>query len=184
MYAHLNVDDYNAHRVHGGFSFTEFVADPAAFRSTFMEYGAHADLYIAGHFWSEGSPFLFTREDMRRPDWRIQVVADISCDVDGPVACTLRASTIADPLYGYDPRTEREVPLGSPGSIAVMAVDNLPCELPRDASEGFGRELLDHVLPLLVEGDSDEVLFAATETTLSGELNAPYRYLASYVAQA
>jgi alanine dehydrogenase len=180
VYAHLNVDDYNAHRLHGGFSFTEFVADPAEFRSTFMDYAVHADLYIAGHFWSEGSPFLFTHEDMRRPDWRVGVVADISCDVDGPVACTLRASTIAEPIYGYDPQTEREVAFNAPGAITVMAVDNLPCELPRDASEGFGRELLDHVIPLLVEGDSDEVLFAATETTLSGELNAPYRYLASY----
>ncbi len=71
-----------------------------------------------------------------------------------------------------------------PEGIAVMAVDNLPCELPRDASDGFGRELMDHVIPLLVEGDAEGILDAATETTLEGELNEPYAYLTEYVAAA
>ena len=60
-------------------------------------------------------------------------------------------------------------------------MDNLPCELPRDASEGFGRELMEHVIPLLVEGDGDGILDGASETTLEGELNAPFAYLAEYV---
>jgi alanine dehydrogenase len=120
---------------------------------------------------------------MRHPRWNIQVVADISCDIDGPVACTVRASTIDDPFYGYNPRTEAECEATDPAGITVMAVDNLPCELPRDASEGFGRDLMEHVLPLLIEGDRDDILAAATETTLEGKLNAPYAYLADYAAK-
>ncbi len=182
VYTRLEVEDYNAHNEGRPFSMAEFKDDPTSFHSTFPRFAHAADLFMAGHFWAEGSPYLFTRKDMRHPDWKVNTVADISCDIDGPVACTLRPSTIADPFYGYDPVTESEVAVGAPGSIAVMAVDNLPCELPRDASQGFGDELVEHVLPLLIEGDRDGILSGATETTSAGELHAPYRYLADYVA--
>jgi len=121
---------------------------------------------------------------MRKEDWRISVVADISCDIDGPVASTLRPSTIADPIYGYDPATEQETVFTAPTAIAVMAVDNLPCELPKDASEDFGGEFLKHIMPLLVNGDQDEILERASETTLDGKLGAHFTYLAAYVANA
>ena len=183
VYTRLEVEDYNAHNEGRPFSMAEFKDDPTSFHSTFPRFAHAADVYIAGHFWAEGSPFLFTRADMRDPAWKVQTVADISCDIDGPVACTLRPSTIAEPFYGYNPTTESEADLKSSTSIAVMAVDNLPCELPRDASEGFGDELLEHVLPLLIEGDRDGILAGATETTLAGELHAPYRYLADYAAK-
>jgi len=127
---------------------------------------------------------LFTRADMRSPDWKVKVVADISCDIDGPVACTLRPSTIENPLYGYHASTEQECAFDHPEGITVLAVDNLPCELPRDASEGFGRELMEHVIPLLLLGDADGILDAASETTLAGELNAPYAYLQDYASRA
>ncbi len=183
VYVHLQVEDYNVHREGRAFNMPDFVADPTSYRSDFMRFAERADLFVAGHFWAEGSPFLFTRADMRSPRWNVQVVADISCDIDGPVACTLRASTIEDPFYGYDPRTEQECAADDPAGITVMAVDNLPCELPRDASEGFGRDLMEHVLPLLIRGDRDDILSAASETTLEGKLHAPYAYLADYAAQ-
>jgi saccharopine dehydrogenase (NAD+, L-lysine-forming) len=180
VYTRLDVEDYNAHNEGKSFTMQEFKDDPTSFHSTFPRYAHVADLFIAGHFWAEGSPFLFTRSDMRHPGWRVSTVADVSCDIDGPVACTLRPSTIADPFYGYDPVSESEANALLADGITVMAVDNLPCELPRDASEGFGQDLVDHVLPLLIEGDRDGILFAATETTLEGELNAPYAYLSKY----
>ena len=183
VYTQLEVEDYNAHNEGKAFRMEEFKADPTNFHSTFPRYAHAADLYLAGHFWAEGSPFLFTREDMRHPQWRVRTVADISCDIDGPVACTLRSSTIADPFYGYNPLTELECAAEDPDGITVMAVDNLPCELPRDASKGFGNELIEHVLPLIIEGDRDGILHAATETTLAGELNGPYAYLAGYAAK-
>ena len=63
-----------------------------------MDYAQVADLYVACHYWDNKSPFVFTREDMQNPNWKISIVADVSCDIDGPVACTLRPSTIVKPI--------------------------------------------------------------------------------------
>ena len=100
------------------------------------------------------------------------------------MACTLRPSTIAAPLYGYNPATESECAFNDPNGVTVMAVDNLPCELPRDASHGFGKEMMAHVIPLLVGGDRDHMLTNATETTLEGALAPKFQYLQDYIDQA
>lgn len=184
VFARLDVHQYNARMDGKPFDMDEFVADATRYKSTFMPYAEVADMYIAGHYWAEGSPFLFTRDDMKRSTWKVQVVADVSCDIDGPVACTLRPSTIADPVYGYDPSTETECAYDAPEGITVMAVDNLPCELPRDASHGFGKEMMAHVIPLLVGGDRDDMLTNATETTLEGKLSPKFAYLQDYIDRA
>ena len=184
VFARLDVHQYNARMDGKPFDMDEFVADATGYKSTFMPYAEVADMYIAGHYWAEGSPFLFTRDDMKRSTWKVQVVADVSCDIDGPVACTLRPSTIADPVYGYDPSAETECAYDAPEGITVMAVDNLPCELPRDASHGFGKEMMAHVIPLLVGGDRDDMLTNATETTLEGGLSPKFAYLQDYIDQA
>ena len=140
-----------------------FLKTPGDYESTFMRFAAVTDLYIAGHFYGSGAPYLFTREDAKQTQFKIKVVADISCDIDGPVASTLRASTIADPIYGYDPRfPESEVDYMLPEAIAVMAVDNLPAELPRDSSEGFGLAFVESVIPAFFNGDADGVLERAS----------------------
>jgi alanine dehydrogenase len=139
------------------------------------------DMYIPCHFWSNRSPFIITREDLKKENVRLSVVADISCDIDGPVACTIRPSKIADPIYGYDPISETEVDFTTKGAIAVMAVDNLPCELPLDASEDFGNELMRHVLPALLKEDPDNMIARASETTADGQLTEYYSYLQNYV---
>jgi alanine dehydrogenase len=108
-------------------------------------------------------------------------VADVSCDIDGPIACTIRPSTIEDPVYGYDPETEKEVTFKTPGSITVMAVDNLPCELPKDASEGFGEMFLEHVFPAFFNDDADGILERARMTTAEGTLTERFSYLEDYV---
>ena len=184
VFARLDVHQYNARMDGKPFDMDEFVADATGYKSTFMPYAEVADMYIAGHYWAEGSPFLFTRDDMKRSTWKVKVVADVSCDIDGPVACTLRPSTIADPVYGYDPSAETECAYDAPEGITVMAVDNLPCELPRDASHGFGKEMMAHVIPLLVGGDRDDMLTNATETTLEGKLSPKFAYLQDYIDQA
>ena len=184
VFTRIDVGDYNARRDGGAFDMQEFIADPTGYESTFMKYAQVADMFIAGHYWAEGAPFLFTRDDAKRDDWKVKVVADISCDIDGPVACTLRPSTIADPLYGYDPASESECAFDASHAITVMAVDNLPCELPRDASHGFGKDLLAHVIPLLVGDDRDNMIGNATETTLEGSLAPKYRYLQEYIDNA
>ena len=108
------------------------------------------------------------------------MVADISCDIDGPVATTIRASTIADPIYGYEPQSEKEIDYKDKNAIAVMAVDNLPAELPRDASDGFGEAFLTHVIPAFFNGDKDDVLERA-RMTQNGKLTPRYAYLQDYI---
>ena len=184
VFTRLDVEQYNA-RIDGKpFDMEGFMTDATGYKSTFMPYAEVADMYIAGHYWAEGAPFLFTREDMKSASWNVKVVADVSCDIDGPVACTLRPSTIAEPHYGYNPRTESECAMDDPSGVTVMAVDNLPCELPRDASHGFGKEMMAHVIPLLVGGDRDNMLTNASETTLEGALAPKFAYLQEYINQA
>ena len=158
----------------------EFYKDPSDYESNFMPYAKQTDYFIAGHFYGNNAPYLFTREDAKHPDFRINLVADISCDIDGPVASTIRPSTIAEPFYGYDPQTEKEVPFDAEGAITVMAVDNLPCELPKDASEGFGETFLEHVIPAFFNADANGVLKRA-KITENGKLTKRFSYLQDYV---
>jgi alanine dehydrogenase len=159
----------------------EFYDDPSGHESDFIKYARVANVFIAGHYYGDGAPYLYTREDARHKDFNINLVADISCDIDGPVASTIRASTIAEPFYGYNPHTEVEVAFDAPGAITVMAVDNLPCELPRDASEGFGEMFLKNVIPAFFNGDEDGILERARMTTSFGTLTERYAYLHDYV---
>ena len=158
-----------------------FYKDPSGYESNFMPYAKQTDFFIAGHFYGDGAPYLFTKEDAKHPEFKINLIADISCDIDGPVASTIRASTIADPFYGYNPITEQEVAFNSKAAITVMAVDNLPCELPKDASEGFGDMFLKHVIPAFFNNDADGVLERAKMTNKKGQLTERYRYLQDYV---
>ncbi len=157
-----------------------FYKDPIGYESNFMAYAKETDFFIAGHFYGNNSPYLFTREDAKHPDFRINLVADISCDIDGPVASTIRPSTIEDPFYGYDPKTEKEVAFDAQGAITVMAVDNLPCELPKDASEGFGATFLEHVIPAFFNNDEKGVLKRA-KLIENGTLTKRFSYLQDYV---
>ncbi|WP_040251564.1 NAD(P)-dependent oxidoreductase [Psychroserpens mesophilus] len=159
----------------------EFYKDPTGYESNFMPYAKETDYFIAGHFYGNNAPYLFTREDAKHPDFRINLVADISCDIDGPVASTIRPSTIADPFYGYNPHTETEVAFDADEAITVMAVDNLPCELPKDASEGFGDMFLEHVIPAFFNGDERGILKRAKITTADGKLTERFSYLQEYV---
>ena len=161
----------------------QFYKDPSGYESNFIPYAKETDYFIAGHFYGDGAPYLFTRENARHPDFRIRLVADISCDIDGPVASTIRPSTIANPFYGYDPQTEKEVAFDAEGAITVMAVDNLPCELPKDASEGFGTMFLQSVLPAFYNNDEDGILQRSKITTADGKLTKRFAYLQDYVSQ-
>jgi alanine dehydrogenase len=180
IYCLVDVMEYNKRKDGKAGDKYEFYKDPSGYESNFMPYAKETDFFIAGHFYGNGAPYLFTREDAKHPDFNINLVADISCDVDGPVASTLRASTIADPFYGYDPKTEKEVPYDSIGAIMVMAVDNLPCELPNNASRGFGYTFLNEVIPAFFNDDEDGILERA-KMTEKGQLTERFAYLQDYV---
>lgn len=180
VYCTIDVLEYNK-RIDGTEgSRSEFYKDPSGYESDFMKYAKVTDYFIAGHFYGDGAPYLFTREDAKHPEFKINLVADVSCDIDGPVASTIRPSTIADPFYGYNPATEQEDNYNKDGVIAMMAVDNLPCELPKDASEGFGEMFLKHVIPAFFNGDKTGLLDRA-RMTQDGKLTERYSYLQDYV---
>jgi len=121
-----------------------------------------------------------TADNMKEKDFKIQVIADVSCDINGPIPSTIRASTIADPFYGYNPEKEEEGEPFLPGNITVMAVDNLPGELPRNASEDFGKALLENVLPSLIGEDKDGIIERAT-IVKDGKLTKLFSYLQDYL---
>ena len=180
VYVQIDVLDYNKRKDGRQLDMFDFFDNPQDYVSTFNRFSKVSDMFIAGHFYGDGAPFLFTREEAKHPDFKIKVVADISCDIDGPVACTLKASTIADPIYGYNPQTESEVDFKNKDAIAVMAVDNLPCELPDNASRGFGKMFFDHVIPAFFNNDKDGVLERG-KMTENGELTERFKYLQDYV---
>lgn len=156
-----------------------FHNDPRGHRSKFLPYAKRAHIYIACHYWDARAPKILTAADLREPGISVNVIADISCDIGGPIDSTLRATTIADPFFGYDPTTGTEKPAGTQGTITVMSVDNLPAELPRDASEAFGRDLIERVLPSLIGVDKDDLIARAT-IAQNGELTNAFRHLAEY----
>ncbi|WGD35160.1 NAD(P)-dependent oxidoreductase [Olleya sp. YS] len=180
VYCMVDVMEYNKRKDGKVGNKYAFYKDPSNYESNFMPYAKQTDFFIAGHFYGDGAPYLFTREDAKHPEFRINLVADISCDIDGPVASTIRPSTIADPFYGYHPETEHEVAYNHKDAITVMAVDNLPCELPKDASEGFGDMFLKHVIPAFFNNDADGVLKRA-KMTENGQLTKRFSYLQDYV---
>ena len=180
VYCQIDAGEYNKRKDGVRGNKANFFAHPEEYKSNFFRFAKVTDFYIAGHFYGQGAPYLFTREDAKDKDFKIKVVADISCDIDGPVASTIKPSTIADPIYGYDPTTESETDFTNADAIAVMAVDNLPCELPRDASEGFGEAFIKNVIPAFFNEDKDGVLERA-RMTQNGKLTKRYAYLQDYV---
>lgn len=181
VFTHLEVGDYFARKDRQEFDKKDFYANPEAYKSIFPSYAAKADMYIACHFWSNKSPNILTQEDLQNGNHRLKVVADISCDIAGPIASTVRPSTILDPIYGYNPATGEEGDFMDDNNIAVMAVDNLPCELPKDASEDFGNDFIQFILPNFFNGDPDRILERGSETNLDGELTPGFTYLKEYV---
>jgi saccharopine dehydrogenase (NAD+, L-lysine-forming) len=177
------IDPWDYVRRKGGaaFDLQHFFDHPDMYESTFKPYTKVTDLFIACHYWDPRSPVFMTRSDMREPGFKMRVIADISCDIDGPIPSTIRASSIENPVYGYYPLTEQEIPPFELRGITVMAVDNLPGELPRDASVDFGEQLIKGVMPALLGEDKDRIIERAT-VVKNGELTEHFKYLKDYLA--
>lgn len=180
VYVQLDVLDYNQRKDGQNIGINDFYKNATEYISNFERFTKVADMFIAGHFYGNDAPHILTREMLMKNDCKIKVVADISCDVNGPVACTLKASTIAEPFFGYLPTTHEIVDMFHPSAITVMSVDNLPCELPKDASEGFGEMFINHVMPAFTNQDKDGILERA-QITNQGSLTPKFMYLSDYV---
>ncbi|RYY65988.1 MAG: alanine dehydrogenase [Chitinophagaceae bacterium] len=180
VYVHLKGSDLYRRKDGGAYQRQDFHADPTAYECNFLPYARSADVLMNGVYWDTQVPRLFEAEDVREPGFRLQVIADITDDTGGSVPINLGDQSIADPVYGVDRNSLEKTAPYQPGSIDVMAVGNLPNELPRDASRYFGEQLLKYVLPDLLRGTS-RVIERAT-IAQGGALNEPFTYLQDYVA--
>jgi saccharopine dehydrogenase (NAD+, L-lysine-forming) len=182
VYVQLSSKDYHRHRNGEPFGRTDFFQHPERYQSFFTDFIKVTDLLLAGAYWHPKAPVLFTREDMQQSWFKTDTIADITCDIRGSIPCTIRATSIQDPLYDYDPATDTALPPFSDEKlVTVMAIDNLPCELPRSASEEFGRDLIDKILKPLLSGDQGGIIARATITE-HGQLGKNFRYLEDFVA--
>lgn len=178
-YTQLHSSNYNEPLDGSAWNTEKFYSHPDKFRSTFMKYARFCDLLIHCSYWNPKAPLLFTKQEMKSPEFGISVIADVTCDINGSIPSTTKASTIAEPFYGYDTKSEQETTAFSKDAITVMAIDNLPCELPLNASEDFGKELIDKVLPFLLKEDNNEMIERAT-IVKNGKLMPRFDYLKDY----
>ncbi len=180
VFTHLKGQWLYARKDNDQFQRDGFHANPEGYKCLFTTYLNQVDILMNGIYWEQRIPRLFEKEDIRRKDWRIKVISDITCDVDGSVPLNVGSSTIADPVYGFDRVTmEKTTPYqDNDDTIDIMAVDNLPNELPRDASQYFGVHFKKYILPELLKGESD-ILHRATICE-DGQLTRRYEYLADY----
>jgi alanine dehydrogenase len=181
VFCQIGPEYYTKHPDRSQFSLNHFSKYPEEYESVFQPFSKVTDILITGHYWDPRSPVFFTREDMRKPDFRISIIADISCDVNGPIPSTLRPTTISDPFYGYNPFLETEEPAFTrPSNITVMSIDNLPGELPRDASHDFGNQLMQNALHDLLSGTTSPLIERAT-ILRNGKLTPEFTYLEDYL---
>lgn len=179
VYCQLNPRDYVERPNDHNFDLNDFFKHPEHFVSKFPAFTKVTDLFISAHYWDPRSPKMFTTDDIKAQDFHISVVADITCDMDGSVPSTIRASTISQPFYGFNMKTFKEDLPFNKETICVMAVDNLPCELPRDASDDFGKDLTERVLPYVIGNDENGVIERAS-ICKNGKLGAGFDYLSDY----
>lgn len=181
VYCRLGPQHYTRHREGREFNFAAFMNDPGEFESVFYPYASVSDVFIACHFWDPRSPVFFTPEQMNKSDFRIRFIADISCDIGGPIPSTVKSSTLDNPFYGINRKTGIEIAPFTSNEITVMAVDNLPGGIPRDASKAFGEKLVKYVIPELLGKESSEMIENAT-ILKKGDLTPRFVYLKDYLS--
>ncbi|MBK6281576.1 MAG: alanine dehydrogenase [Draconibacterium sp.] len=180
VFVQLLPDDYVCRKNGYEFDLFHFYTHPEEYENSFLPFAKETDLLLASAYWDPKAPVLFTTDDMKQATFRISVISDITCDIEGSVPSTKRASLIDDPYYDYNPETgELEPAFSSKKNITVQAVDNLPCELPKDASLDFGQNLIDKVFPSLFGEDTDGIIERAS-ITKNGKLTPRFEYLQDF----
>ncbi len=178
VYVHLKGNDLYRHKQTGKYNREDFHAHAAQYECVFEEFCKHTDVLMNGIYWEQDIPRLFTMETLSRPDFRIQVIADITDDKNGSIPCNLGDATIDDPVYGVDKLSGEKTAPFLPGSVDLMAVGNLPNELPRDASRFFGEQLIKYVLDDIRKGGSPTIEKATI--LRDGKLTEAFSYLYDY----
>ena len=181
VYVQLGVTDYASKKDGGTFEESEFFNHPDRFIIDFSQYYSSADILINGIYWDIKAPAFFTVSEMTKFNFKIKVIADITCDIapESSIPSTLRATSIADPVFGFDPQNGKETAAYLSTGVDMMTIDNLPNELSRDASEAFGELFIEHVLPEFNKPQS--AILERGTITRDGELTEHFKYLHDYV---
>lgn len=178
VYTQLKGAELYRNIISGKYSRADFHEHPEKYECTFLPYSEQTDILMNGVYWEGNIPRLFEKKDARAETFIIQTIADITDDADGSVPINLGDQSIEDPVYGVDKNTLEKTAPYLPTSIDVMAVGNLPNELPRDASRYFGEQLIKYVLEDLLKGGSD-IINRAT-IAKNGDLTKQFEYLRGY----
>ena len=158
-------------------SYQDFILNPQEYKSKVKNYLFDTDILIACHYWDPKFPKLFIPKEINEFK-NLKIIGDVTCDINGSVPTTIRSTTIAKPNYSIDTDSMKEIELGNKG-IAVMAVDNLPSELPKDASEEFGDSIITEILPYLINKDDGRINRATTAS--NGEFSSKFNYLNDFI---
>ena len=180
VFVNVLAKDYLVHKTLKNYDRATYHEHPEQFEANFQPFWQSTDLMINCIFWDNRAPRFFSQNDAKELDFKISVIADVSCDILGSVPFTLRASTIVNPVFGFDPTTGLETKPFQEGGIDIMAVDNLPCELPADASSEFGDYLIEYVIPALVNHGLDDSMIHRATICKNGRLTERFAYLKNY----
>ena len=178
VYTQLKGAELYKHKETGQYNREHFHEHPEEYSCKFFKYTSQTDILMNGIYWDKTMPRLFEKEDAKSENFIIQTIADITDDANGSVPINVGDQSIDNPVYGIDKKTLEKTAPYLPNSIDIMAVGNLPNELPRDASRYFGEQLIKHVLEDLV-GNGSEILERATMVK-NGQLTNPFEYLRDY----
>ncbi len=181
VFTHVKGKDLYQRKLDGSYNREHFHQNPKEYSCHFLPYTKVSDILMNGVYWDKNIPPLFELKDLQDPSFTLSVIADITCDENGSIPCNMGSTTIADPTYGFDKKSlARTTPfLHTTDTIDVMAVDNLPNELPRDASKYFGGYLLSYIVPDLIASNESSAIQRATICE-NGKLTAQFSYLKEY----
>ena len=177
IFCNLETKDYVTNNSSTNFNLEHFINNPQDYSSSALQYLKETDILISAHYWDPSSPKIFENEDLKDLQ-NLKIVGDITCDINGSVPTTIRSTTIEEPNYWIERYTLKEIDENNDG-IAVMAVDNLPSELPRDSSTEFSEGIIKEVLPFLLKEDDGRILNGTITT--DGSFLEKYNYLNDYI---
>ena len=177
IFCNLETKDYVTNNSSTNFNLEHFIDNPQDYSSSALQYLKETDILISAHYWDPSSPKIFENEDLKVLQ-NLKIVGDITCDINGSVPTTIRSTTIEKPNYWIERYSLKEIDKNNDG-IAVMAVDNLPSELPRDSSTEFSEGIIKEVLPFLLKEDDGRILNGTITT--DGSFLEKYNYLNDYI---
>ena len=177
IFCNLETKDYVTNNSSTNFNLEHFINNPQDYSSSALQYLKETNILISAHYWDPSSPKIFENEDLKDLQ-NLKIVGDITCDINGSVPTTIRSTTIEEPNYWIERYNLKEIDENNDG-IAVMAVDNLPSELPRDSSTEFSEGIIKEVLPFLLKEDDGRILNGTITT--DGSFLEKYNYLNDYI---